>query len=441
MGSLSDAHLRNSNDLITRLRDLDFSRKVMGSYDVTALFTNVSTEGALAAAKEVVDNMNDIDLPVGKADFLKLVSLCVRFGPFVFNGEEYSQKRGLAMGSPLSAVLASLYMEMLERDHFRRIMGRETHWFRFVDDVLVIAPEGTNLNVKLRDLNLVNNDIQFTVEHEVDKKLPFLDIMIRRKDNGTASFSVYRKATNKNDLIHYYSAHSDRIKSGVIIGFFLRAFRVCSEEHIDEEVNYIFKVFSDLGYPEGLIHRLRRKALKIRGRRTEDTKGNEEYITVPNSKYSGEIGHLLRKAGINVACSTGEKIGAIVRRKEGYRGVKVDDSVVYQIPCGNCDLSYFGETGRGLHTRTYEHRNDLKSHRTSNALVVHSDKYGHLPNWGMVKTLHKRLERRKRKIVEAAYISSYPCCNNRDGFIKLARTTSWLILQELRGKGGRDEVG
>ena len=167
----------------------------------------------------------------------------------------------------------------------------------------------------------------------------------------------------------------------------------------------------------------------------------EKSITVPNSKYSGEIGHLLRKAGINVACSTGEKVGGIVRRKEGCRGAKVDDSVVYQIPCGNCNLSYFGETGRGLHTRTYEHRNDLKSHRTSNALVVHADKYGHLPNWGMVKTLHKGLERRKRKIVEASYITSYPCCNNRDGFIKLASTTSWLILQELRGKGGRDEVG
>ncbi|XP_076042137.1 uncharacterized protein LOC143026032 [Oratosquilla oratoria] len=128
--SVSKAHLRNSNDLIERIRDTDLSQKRLVSYAVTSLFTNVSIEGALKAAKEVVNDMNDEDLPLGKGDYLKLISLCVKFGSFIFNNEEYFQCRGLAMGSPLSCVLASLYMEVLERDHFTTLMGQDTTWLR-----------------------------------------------------------------------------------------------------------------------------------------------------------------------------------------------------------------------------------------------------------------------------------------------------------------------
>ncbi|XP_076029151.1 uncharacterized protein LOC143017999, partial [Oratosquilla oratoria] len=216
LGSLSKAHLKNSHDLIERMRNVDLTHKTLVSYDVTSLFTNVSIEGALKAAREVVSNMRDEDLPLGKEDFLKLISLCVRFGSFVFNDEEFFQCRGLAMGSPLSAVLASLYMELLERDHFVNVMGQDSTWMRYVDDVLVVAPRETNLNEKLNRLNGIEQDIQFTMEHEENSRLAFLDTVVWRKGNKTA-FSVYRKSTNKDDIVHFYSAHNDRIKSGIVI--------------------------------------------------------------------------------------------------------------------------------------------------------------------------------------------------------------------------------
>ncbi|XP_076036001.1 uncharacterized protein LOC143021963 [Oratosquilla oratoria] len=140
LGTLSNGHLKNSGELIGRLKNVDFAGKVMVSYDVTALFTHVSVEGALIAAKEAIGSMDDQDLPVGKNDLLKLISLCIKFGPFMFNNEEYCQIRGLAMGSPLSAVLASLYMEVLERDHYMKMIGRGTHWFSATDHELKTVP-------------------------------------------------------------------------------------------------------------------------------------------------------------------------------------------------------------------------------------------------------------------------------------------------------------
>ncbi len=43
---------------------------------------------------------------------------------------------------------------------------RGSTWLRYVDDVLVIVPKGTNINNNLTLFNKVHKDIQFTVEEE-----------------------------------------------------------------------------------------------------------------------------------------------------------------------------------------------------------------------------------------------------------------------------------
>ena len=63
------------------------------------------------------------------------------------------------MGSPLSPAAASFYMEMMETDHFMGIIGDESYWMRYVDDVIVITPEDIDLDDKLARLNDVEPKI------------------------------------------------------------------------------------------------------------------------------------------------------------------------------------------------------------------------------------------------------------------------------------------
>ena len=72
-------------------------------------------DGAMRALQEVLQIGEDIELPIPKEDYVRLVELCIKFGCFEFQGE-FTQINGLAMGSPLSAVFVNLYMELLERD-------------------------------------------------------------------------------------------------------------------------------------------------------------------------------------------------------------------------------------------------------------------------------------------------------------------------------------
>ena len=82
-----------------------------------------------------------------------------------------------------------------------------------------------NLPNIIKKLNKVESTINFTHEIEINKTLPFLDILIHNTDNYPL-FSVYRKPTDKGDLINFYSDHNNHIKTGMIIGFYLRARRI-----------------------------------------------------------------------------------------------------------------------------------------------------------------------------------------------------------------------
>ena len=104
------------------------------------------------------------------------------------------------------------------------------------------------------------------------------------------------------------------------------------------------------------------------------------------------------------------------------------DSVVYKIPCGGCDTAYYGETGRGLQTRLYEHKADFRHHRLSNAMVVHSEKEGHLPRWKDATILHQGLAKSKRRAMEAAIIATSINNNTRPGSLRLSKVTAHSLV-------------
>ena len=427
LGAVSDAHIRNSDDLMERLQDVDFTDKCLASFDVKSLFTNVSVEGAFKVIKSVVDCIDPNVLPLPKSHYLKLLSMCMNFGGFTFNSDEFVQHSGLAMGSPLSPVAACLYMEWLEKHKYKSIMGGDVFWVRYVDDILIVAPQTMDLNEKLRELNLVDPKIQLTLEHEEHSAIPFLDTEIVRRGNHV-KFKVYRKPTNREDYVHFFSGHSDSVKSGIVLGFFLRALRVCSKEYLEEEIQHIMSSFIRLKYPKGFLLNLKKKAVTIRNKskKAKTRKKDVRYMTIPKSEKAETIAKHLETTGIKVALTSGRKLGDMLSQKVTTQ--QNDISVVYQIPCGSCDKSYIGETGRGIETRLKEHKRDLRNHMEYSAFVVHAEKHNHLPNWSEAGILARCKTKGSRKATEAAYIATNDTINTRAGFIKWAKAAALFSI-------------
>ena len=324
-------------------------------------------------------------------------------------------------------------MERLEETKFRHIMGPECTWVRYVDDVLLVAPDDVDLDDKLEDLNSVDPKIQFTLEKEINGKLPFLDTVIMRS-GGEVKFKVYRKPTNKEDYVHFFSGHSERVKNGIVIGFFLRAFRICSEEFLQDDSSHIFHTFQKLHYPQGYLVRMKKKAEEIRSRSYEEKQKMKKeqrkrgrFISIPNSRHADSIVQCLRAGGSNVAVVSGKKIENISRQKNKK---SENNSVVYKIPCsGSCDKSYIGETGRGLNIRLNEHKRDVRNHNTSNAMVLHIEKCQRFPDWANAHVIAEGMSKSVRKATEAPHILLDNTLNSKPGFFTWSKSAAKIALK------------
>ena len=73
--------------------------------------------------------------PTQIVDFLNFV---LRSTYFQYNGSIYEQKDGAAMGSPVSAVIANLYMEEFEERVIARACYKRKIWKRYVDDTFTV---------------------------------------------------------------------------------------------------------------------------------------------------------------------------------------------------------------------------------------------------------------------------------------------------------------
>ena len=86
------------------------------------------------------------------------------------------------MGSPVSPVVANIYMEMLEDLALKTKLAPKI-WKRYVDDTFRVI-EKVNARYLLNHLNSLCHSIQFTIELEKDRSLPFLDTLLTRRENG-----------------------------------------------------------------------------------------------------------------------------------------------------------------------------------------------------------------------------------------------------------------
>ena len=109
----------------------------MMSFDVTALFIKVPLDLTLNYISRKNDE-NLIAIPIPKVAFLNTIELCTENNVFQFEGDYYRQRFGVAMGSPLSPVLANIFMEMFETELLTNVTGRPLLWLRYVDDVFAV---------------------------------------------------------------------------------------------------------------------------------------------------------------------------------------------------------------------------------------------------------------------------------------------------------------
>ena len=82
---------------------------------------------------------------------------------FIFQGMFYEQTEGAAMGSPISPIIANLYMEAFEKQAISTAPHPPSQWRRFVDDTFVIIKKAQKDSF-ISHINSIDKKIQLTME-------------------------------------------------------------------------------------------------------------------------------------------------------------------------------------------------------------------------------------------------------------------------------------
>ena len=119
----------------------------------------------------------------------ELLGLTMTSTYFSYDEHFYKLQEDAAMGSPVSATVDNLCMEFFKNLTLESAPVRPRVWKQYVNDTCCIV-KGTAEGL-MDHLNSVRPTIQFTVELEKDRTLPFLNALFQRKDYGSLDVTSY----------------------------------------------------------------------------------------------------------------------------------------------------------------------------------------------------------------------------------------------------------
>jgi len=129
---------------------------------------------------------DNVSMSVGHLDHVLIVYSGIKHVTWksrTFRGVMYQQMFGAAMGSPVSPLLANLFMEWLEKQAIATapVEYKPKFWKRYVHDVLELIKKGQvrNLTDQINTVDPTGSN-KFTYEEE-DKQIPFLDTLLVRR--------------------------------------------------------------------------------------------------------------------------------------------------------------------------------------------------------------------------------------------------------------------
>ncbi|XP_065583868.1 uncharacterized protein LOC136042864 [Artemia franciscana] len=373
-----NSYIHNSADLIKKLSNTSISENtIVSSFDIVSMYTNIDVTISEELLKnKIEENYHLIETSATGIDcevLMTLVKICNKFSMyFQFRDSFYQQKNGLPMGAPLSGLLANIYVENLENWALNSYFLKHVYWGRYMDDVISLWNYGeAELRGFLDHLNTYDRNLQFTLEVEVENKLPFLDVLIIRNANEL-DFTIYRKPTQNKRYLHFNSNHPPQVKRAVVISLIDRALNICSHSYINAEINYIRDILFGNGYPIPFVNKIISRRIKRHSCKIEEDTSQCEAIDKPSNivylpyipKITTKLKNICTKNNLYVVFTNNFKIINFLNSGKDKTPVTRQRGV-YQIPC-DCGKYYVGRTHQNLDKRLQQHKNDIDKALISN---------------------------------------------------------------------------
>ena len=350
----------------------DMESTFMCSFDIVGLFTNVPLDETIDICMDALYRNQRIARPPVEEKLLrKMLKKATTEVEFSFNNILYRQIDGVAMGSPLGPVLANIFVGYCET----RIPAELLPFFyrRYVDDTFSIFANEMSARDYFHLLNELHPSLRFTMESETNGRLPYLDVAVHRRDDGTFERSIYRKPTFTGLYTRWDSFCDTRQKIGLVRSLTSRAIKICSEHLREDEFNNLRRIFEQNGYPRNVINNMIRSVVSLRTRSAGDpsdklmaqrvaacVKTDPVVLRLPwlgrkSHLLCGDITRTVERAYPSVM------LRVVFASKAAFPGTAKDvlpttmkSSVIYNFGCC-CGHTYVGKTTQQLCSRIQQH--------------------------------------------------------------------------------------
>ena len=349
--------------------------------DVSSLYTNIPNNEGLTAARIALDTARpQANIKPTNASLIGLLEMVLTKNNFQFNGVNFLQIGGTAMGTKVAPSFAVTFMGSFESKHVYTYRLQPIIYLRYIDDIFIIWPHGQDeLEQFIQHMNSCSTHIQFTTEKS-SSEIAFLDTLVKL-DQGQITTDLYTKPTDSHNYLYYNSSHPQRCKDSIPYSQFLRIRRICSHNRdFDRHVITLAGHFLRRKYPMAIIKdaallaRSKSRAELLAQAQKDTNNADKDKVFLITTYHPGDrcvpdiTRHNWPLLGRNQATETlfHKKLTCGYRRPKNLRDLLCKAKVGKQTSDELADPTHIRHYGiRTNHTNAYQNRK-RKTTKTSN---------------------------------------------------------------------------
>jgi hypothetical protein len=242
------------------------------TFDVESLYSNITHKLGIEAVQFWLTRIPRESKRISNEFILNGIQLILENNTFHFNGKNYRQLLGTAMGTKTAPTYATLTLGFLELTLYKRVklnyalstyeMFKE-NYFRYLDDILIIYDTS---KMPLNHISSLLNDLHENLNFKLEtsgRKVNFIDITINVEGNVVETDMFY-KPTDTKQYLNFHSNHPRHVKIALPYNLARRICTIVSNENIRyNRLNEMKGCLKKCNYPKQLIEDGITKALSF----------------------------------------------------------------------------------------------------------------------------------------------------------------------------------
>ena len=163
--------VQNSNEMVQELQKLYIGKyHKMITLGIKNLYVNLPKQGIIQSTAIWMDR-NKVCTDIKEQQILQLLKVITEQNYFQYNNQYFKSEKGIAMGSPTSATLAEIYLQLIEERYIKHWIEKQNivYYKRYVDDIFIIFDTSRINEETIKDnMNSIDEHLEFKITEEIN---------------------------------------------------------------------------------------------------------------------------------------------------------------------------------------------------------------------------------------------------------------------------------